>query len=461
MKLALLGAGVRTPLLIHGLIRRQETLELREVALYDADPGRLATMAAFTAHVAATHGAKFRITTAADFRVAATGAAFVFSSLRVGQERHRILDERIPLKYGVLGQETTGAGGFAMALRTIPVLLDYAEQLAEVAPDAWFVNFTNPSGLITQALTSHSRLRRVVGICDAPTAMLTGLASFLGRAEDDLFVDYFGLNHLGWVRRVLVDGRDLLPELLDRYEALSATGGEWGLFDADLVRALGLIPNEYLYYFYYRERAVENILASAETRGEQIQTINEPLWRELRDHLAAGRPEEAVRAYEARMGTRSATYMARESGSGQKTPRASESIFAGEGYAGLAMAAMEAVLRRRRRTLILNVPNRGALRELADDDVVEVASLIDQHGIAPLSQAPMPAVTAPLVRAVKQYERLTVEAAITGSYDTALLALAGHPLVMSFSLAGRILDDYLEAHREFLPRFATTAATTR
>ena len=313
MKLLLIGAGIRTPLLLHGLIRRQEALGLTEVALYDDDPSRLATMGAFARYVAAQGGARFAVTAHDDLRAGASGAGFVFSAIRVGQERHRIADERVPLRYGVLGQETTGPGGFAMALRTIPALLHYAPILEAEAPDAWLVNFTNPAGLITQALTRHTNLR-VVGICDTPTAMRGSIARFLGRSEDEVSLDYVGLNHLGWVRRVLVDGRDALPELVDRYDELSASNHEWGLFEPELVRLLGLLPNEYLYYYYYRDKADANILASGSTRGEQILGINEPLWRELSDNLAAGQPDLALRAYEQRMVARTSTYMARESG---------------------------------------------------------------------------------------------------------------------------------------------------
>jgi 6-phospho-beta-glucosidase len=445
MKLLLLGAGVRTPLLLHGLIRRQQTLGLTEVRLYDNDPARLTTMGAFARYLAERQGASFRVEVFEDFRAAATGAGFVFSAIRVGQEQQRVLDERIPLKYGVLGQETTGPGGFAMALRTIPVVLDYARVLHEVAPDAWFVNFTNPAGLITQALLTHSPLRRVIGICDTPTAMLTSLAAFLQQPPEAIYADYFGLNHLGWIRRVLIGGRDMVPELLDRYEELAATDQEWALFDPALVRMLGMLPNEYLYYYYYREQAVQNILAAQTTRGEQLREINTPLWHALSQCLDDDRPDEALQLYEAQMMERNASYMARESGHAKAEPPKDTSIFAGEGYAGLAMAVMEAVVQAQQRTLILNVRNNGCLRELGDDDVVEAVCVVDQHGAVPIAQPPMPQVAAPLVQSVKAYERLTITAAVTGSYDAALAALTIHPLVMSYPVGKKILDDYLHA----------------
>ncbi len=465
MKLLLLGTGVRTPLMLHGLIRRQDALHLSEVALYDDDPARLATMGAFASAFSERHGARFTISYKDDLAGAARGAGFIFSAIRVGQERNRILDERVPLSHGVLGQETTGPGGFAMALRTIPALLRYARTLEAVAPAAWFVNFTNPAGLITQALLDHTKLN-VVGICDTPPAMRASLARFLGRPEGDLFLDYFGLNHLGWARRVLVDGQDVLPDLLDRYEALAAQGHEWALFEPQLVRLYGMLPNEYLYYYYYREQAVANIQASGSTRGEQILGINEPLWRELGELMAAKRVEEALQTYERRMASRNQTYMARESGrfsfgSDEGTGNGGEdaSVFAGEGYAGQAMAVMAAIVRDEKSTLVLNVRGQSSWGDLTPDDVVETPTLVDKQGPHPLAQAPMPDSVRPLITAIKAYERLTVEAAVTGSYEAAVQALTIHPLVMSYSLARCIVDEYLQAHHAFLPQFAGSGAT--
>lgn len=464
MKLLVIGAGIRTPLLLHGLIKRQTALGLSEITLYDADSDRLHTMGAFARHVAAQGGASFTVSAEPDLATAAKGASFVFCAIRVGQERHRIADERIPLQYGVLGQETTGPGGFAMALRTIPVLLNYAKILEAVAPDAWFVNFTNPAGLITRALTQQTGLR-VVGICDTPTAMRRSVATFLGHPESDLLIDYAGLNHLGWIRRVLHQGIDVLPTLIDRYDDLAAQDHEWALFDPGLVRGLGMLPNEYLYYYYSRDTAVSNILASGGTRGEQILTINEPLWQALSTHIANGNPDAAVRAYEEKMLARSSSYMARESGREDgdgwgATGASAASMLEDEGYAGLALSVMEAAVRKQKTTLVLNVPNRGAIADLAPDDVVEVTCLVDEHGPTPLAQMPLEDSIRPLVLAVNTYERLTVEAALTGSIETAISALVAHPLVGSYTLAQTIVADYLDAHREFLPQFGASASTT-
>lgn len=454
MKLLLIGSGIRTPLLIYGLIARQRELDLTEVVLFDVDQRRLETMRWLAHHVAISTGADFTVRADSDLRTAATGAAFIFSSIRVGQEQGRIEDERIALELGILGQETTGPGGFAMALRTIPVLLDYAAIIKEVAPDAWFINFTNPAGLITQVLRDETALK-VIGICDTPTAMRTSIAAALGRPTDEVFVDYVGLNHLGWAHRVLADGRDVLPDLIADYPRLQRAGHEWSLFDADLVRALGMLPNEYLYYFYYRERAVGNIVSSGGTRGQQIKAINDPLWNGLAEDHLRDDADGALERYTGSMLRRSESYMARERGSGTEHggDKPGPDLLTDEGYAGLALDVMQAINADSKATLILNVTNDGCIAELHPDDVIETVCLVDARGVRPVSQPPLPEPAMTLVRSVKAYERLAVRAAVTGDRDAAVLGLAIHPLVCSWSLARELVERYLSAHDAFLPQF--------
>jgi 6-phospho-beta-glucosidase len=459
--MTLLGTGVRTPFVLHGLADRQDGLELTEVVLHDADANRLETMAALGAHLARSWGASFTVRAEPEPRAALAGSRFVFSAIRVGQDRARTLDEQIAFKHGVLGQETTGPGGFAMALRTIPAMLGYARLIEELSPDAIVVNFTNPVGIIVQALSDHSSIR-VVGVCDGPIDMKRSVATLLGVPGDEVHVDYAGLNHAGWIHRVLVDGRERMPELLDRYEELRAQDESWRLFDAELVRTLGMLPMEYLYFYYYRDRAVENVLRSHGTRGEQIAAINDRLWPLLRDRVAADDLDGAQRAWEHAMDARHATYFARERGEDvsdepdEGEPDADEPIemFEGDGYEGLATAVIAAAVRRLKIPLIVNGPNRGAVGRLADDDVVEVTSLVDQHGASPLAQGTLPEAAYALLDPIKAYERLTVQAAVEGSYGAALRALLVHPLVGSYPVARGILDDYLSAHAEYLPNFA-------
>ncbi|MBA2273343.1 MAG: 6-phospho-beta-glucosidase [Actinobacteria bacterium] len=444
MKLTVLGAGIRTPLLLSGLARRAEALGLEEVVLHDCDLGRLETMAAFGGGLCEEWGAAFRVRAETDSEAALEGADFVFSAIRVGGEAGRIIDEQVPLRHGIIGQETTGPGGFAMALRTIPVMIDYARTIERVAPHAWLINFTNPAGLITQALKKHTEVK-VIGICDTPTAMKRTIARVLGVPGDDVGLDYFGLNHLGWVRRVLVNGADRLPELLDRFEELQTAGAEWAPFDPGLVRDIEMLPNEYLYYFYYREQALEHIRRSGNTRGQQLETLNRPLWEELSKGASSGDWAQARAAYELAMSTRRSTYMARESGRGDPDASSGEELFEGEGYEGLAMAVMTSIRAQSSVPLIVNVPANGAVAGFADD-VLELPCLVDGNGATPLAAGAVPSTARALMEPVKTYERLTVEAAVARSYSAATQALVAHPLVGSYRLATAMLDEYLSRH---------------
>jgi 6-phospho-beta-glucosidase len=283
--------------------------------------------------------------------------------------------------------------------------------------------------------------------------MKTSVAEFLGVPPDEVHADYFGLNHAGWIHRVLVDGRDRLPEVLARYEELQRTEDSWQLFDADFVRSIGMLPMEYLYFYYSRRETVDNIRASGGTRGEQIERIDQPLWPVLRERVDAGDLEGAREAWERAIQTRHETYFARERG--EEVPVGAvaeppEEMFEGDGYEGLATAVMVSAVQRRPTPLIVNTPNLGAIPDLLDTDVVEVTSMTDEHGAHPLAQGHLPEHARALIEPIKAYERLTVVAAVEGSYDAALEALAVHPLVGSTELARVILDDYLGEHGDLL-----------
>ncbi len=450
MKMTLLGNGVRTPFVLHGLADRQAELGLTEVVLHDADPERTRIMSALGADLCRGWGAGFTVRGEEDPREAIAGARFVFSAIRVGQDRARAIDERIALAHGVLGQETTGPAGFAMALRTIPAMLAYARTIVELAPDALLVNFTNPVGIVGQALRDHASVR-AIGVCDGPIEMKRSVAGFLGVPADVVHVDYAGLNHAGWIHRVLVEGRDRLPEILERYEELQRLEESWALFDADLVRSLGMLPMEYLYFYYSRDQAVARIVRSGGSRGEQIARLNAALWPELARLVAAGDLRGARAAWGRAIETRHETYFARERGEAvaeglRAEVPSDETMFEGDGYEGLATAVMVSAVQRRRAPLIVNAPNRGAIPGLLDSDVVEVTCMVDEHGAHPLAQGHLPEAAMDLIEPLKAYERLTVEAAVDGSYATALEALSGHPLVGSEPLAKAILDDLIDAH---------------
>jgi 6-phospho-beta-glucosidase len=330
-------------------------------------------------------------------------------------------------------------------------MLGYARLIEEVAPDALLVNFTNPVGIVMQALHDHASIR-AVGICDGPISMQRSVAEFLEHPREQVHADYFGLNHCGWIHRVLVDGRDRLPELLERFEELQAADEQWRVFDPALVRAIGMLPMEYLYFYYYRDQAVTHIRGSGSSRGRQLQALNDALWPVLRERVDAGDLPGARTAWERAMGERDATYFARERGEAiDDEAEELGDVFEGEGYEGVATAVMAAAVRRRKVPLILNVANRGAIGGLRDDDVVEVTCMADEHGAHPLAQGDMPEGALALIRQVKLYERLTVSAAVDGSYDAALEALLVHPLVASYPAAKAILDGYVDGLAGLFP----------
>ena len=453
MKVVLLGSGVRAPFVLRGLAAVQDALGLDEVVLHDTDTERLELMSALGGHLSSSWGARFAVRGEASAGAAIEGARFVFAAIRPGQEAARAIDEEVPLKHGVLGQETTGPGGFAMALRTIPAMLDYARLIEQAAPEALLVNFTNPVGIVMQALHDQTSVR-AVGICDGPISMWRSVAAFLGRPRDEVHVDYAGLNHCGWIHRVLVDGRDRLPELLARFEELRADPGEdWRLFDTALVQEIGMLPMEYLYFYYYRDDALAHIRGSGSSRGRQLQALNDSLWPVLRARIDAGDLPGAGAAWESAMRERHVTYFARERGATGDTARdaGAASVFGDDGYQSVATAVMTAAVTNRATPLILNVPNRGAIDGLGDDDVVEVSCYADANGSHPVAQGALPPPALALLQQVKAYERLTVRAAVEGSHEAALGALLAHPLVGSYPAATAILDGYVEAMPGLLP----------
>jgi 6-phospho-beta-glucosidase len=400
-----------------------------------------------------------RITTTTDPHAALDGARHVVTTIRVGAEQGRVLDERIALKHGVLGQETTGPGGFAMALRSIPALLKYAELLERVSPGAWLYNFTNPAGLVTQALRDAG-YQRTIGICDGANVGHHAVAEWLGLEERQLRAEVFGLNHLSWTRRVTLDGQDRLAPLLRDPAFLSGTMLK--LFDPALVEQIGMWLNEYLYYFYYAERAVESIAADGKTRGEEIVELNRTLLDQLRRIDVEREPAPALRVFYAYLNRRHATYMHYAQPEGPSMAAADQAQQAqlhaaeappasdGEGYAGVALGIVEAMETGQPLYTALNVPNQGAIDGMQPDDVVEVSCVVDRDGVRPLPIGAIPEPQAELIHNVKLYERLTVQAIAHRSRATAVAALMAHPLVLSYSRAVPLVDEYLAAHHQWV-----------
>jgi 6-phospho-beta-glucosidase len=454
MKLTIIGAaGVRTPLIVEAIIHRQERMGIDELALMDIDADHLEIIGALTRPI--EKEARFKITRTTESRQALEGADFVITTFRVGGIESRVIDEQVPLKRGILGQETTGPGGFAMGMRSIPVLLDYVDIMREVCPRAWLINFANPAGMLTEALGRVAHWDRAVGICDAPSSMQRVAAAILGVPHNEVYLDYFGLNHLGWVRSVRHNGQDYMPELI---KMAQAAGGIPGMpIEAGLIATLGMIPNEYLYYYFYAKQAVRNILEAEESRGEQIAHLNVQLFTELKKLRDSGSPDKLPRMqarYQSYMTARGETYMVRETRQAHHMedidPRLSEAL-TGEGYAGVALDLIEGVERSAPIQMILNIPNQGAVEGMEAGDVVEVPAIISCGQVHPLAVGHIPTACLGLMKQIKAYEQLTIEAAVEHSYAIALLALTTHPLVMDRFIAKEILDEYRERHKDYFP----------
>lgn len=438
------GGGMRTPLLISGLIERRTAVPVERVVLYDTDPDALRVIRILADAMLTRAGDPFVVQTTASREDAFTGVDAIITSIRVGGLAGRIVDEEVPLAAGVIGQETTGPGGWAMALRTIPVLTEVIAYARQGAPDAWVVNFTNPAGLITQALTS-SGVHRVVGICDSPPALGRKIAAYLNVPEGDLRLDYLGLNHLGWVRAIWTDHTDRLPEILASDAAIGAVYGR-ALFAPAVLRDLGLLPNEYLHYYYSHDEAVRRLRAAPKTRGRNVMEVASQLRAAVVD--AAERGEDPLAPYMAAIFARRATYMATETG----RPR-DLAMMGGHVEGGYARAALDLIEGMRipgDRLLIVNTVNRGAITDLADDDVVEVPCRVDGEGPHPHPMGALPVAVRDLTAKVKAYERATVAAALSGSWSDAVAALARHPLVPSIDAARRIAEEYRRLHAPYL-----------
>lgn len=464
MKLTFIGAGgVRTPLVIQSILNYQERLPLARVCLMDIDAERLDLMR-LASKAGLAKGAEFEVEWTTDARRAIEGSDFIITTLRSGLIGSRVIDEQVPLKYGVLGQETTGPGGFAMALRTIPILLDYVRLIHELAPNAWLLNFTNPAGMVTEAVTRVAGFDRAIGICDNPASMVRQIAAFLGVEPHRLFPEYYGLNHLGWLRAIYLDGEDQVPGIL---QALKESGARLpGLpFSAELIESLGAIPNEYLYFFYYPRQSVESLLRAGQSRAQQILPINDELFTSLRRIRDEDAPAASIEAVYARyLEQRSSTYMTLETGGlahgsqkagadDQTELKAADQIAeAAESYSAVALSVIEA-LTHSPAAIILNVANRGALPGMADEDIVEVTCYVGNGVIRPVAMGQVPDHALGLMKMVKDYERLTIQAAVEGSYSLAIKALALHPLVPSYETAKAIFNDYLAQHGDYFPSF--------
>jgi 6-phospho-beta-glucosidase len=425
MKLAVIGAGsTYTPELVSGLSRERERLGIDELALHDIDHERLEVVGAMAGRMLAKQRFAGELTLTGDLERALDGAAFVLVQIRVGGQTARLSDETVPLACGCIGQETTGAGGFAKALRTVPVVLDIAEQARQLAaPGAWIVDFTNPVGIVTRALLDHGH--RAVGLCNVAIGFQRAFARLLGVKPELIVVDQVGLNHLTWVRAARLDGRDVLPELLAEHG--DELAGQAGGLPVRLLEELGAVPSYYLRYFYAHDHVLDEQRVGV-PRAETVAEIERGLLELYRDPTLDEKP--------ALLEQRGGAF-----------------------YSEAAIGLVRSLAAGTDEIHVVDVRNAGTLEGLADDDVVEVPARVGSDGPVPLPQPPLAPELLGLVQHVAAYERLTAEAAVTGDLVTARKALLAHPLIGQYELSEELLERLLAAGAKHLERFRAQEAT--
>ncbi|RJO64293.1 MAG: 6-phospho-beta-glucosidase [Myxococcales bacterium] len=413
MKIAIFGGGsTYTPELIEGLIQRHKTIDLAEVALMDVDAERLAVVGRFAERMVEHAKAPFKVTLTGDRQAALRGADFVLTQIRVGQQPARHKDILLGLRHDLIGQETTGVGGFAKALRTIPAMVEIARDMQTLAPDAWMINFTNPSGLVTEAMHRFG-VGKLVGLCNIPIGMQMDLALYLQCDPARLKLDYVGLNHLSWVRKVWLDGADVLPRLIDE---LAREDGPVAIpemhYGPAFFRALGCIPGPYLRYYYATDKMLADLKAAPKSRAEEVMEIEAKLLAQYADPKVVTKPDE--------LSQRGGAY-----------------------YSVIAVDLLDAIWNDKGETHIVNAPNRGAVPGLGDDQTVEVPAVIRKDGARPLPTGPVEPKIFGLMAQVKAYETLAAEAGLEGGYSKALMALVAHPLCPPHK-AKAVLDDIVQ-----------------
>lgn len=449
MKLTVIGGGgVRSIFLARSIAMQAEKLGIDELVFMDTDPEKLAVFGGMAKHCAQLLCPEMSFTLTGDAAQAVTDADYVITTIRAGGDDMRCKDERIALSHGVLGQETTGAAGFSFAMRSIPALAEYCELVKKLAKkDVKVFNFTNPAGVVSQTL-SDMGYDFTYGICDAPSGMLHSFASLYGADPDSVRGEVYGLNHLSYFKSVTVNGREVLDELIEDDRAYAQTDMRY--FEKELLRDRKAILNEYLYYFYYRELAVENILEAEKTRGELIAEVNKKMLAELGGLDPEKDFDKCLAIFEHWYGVRENNYMASETGIKRQKPWSFD-IYAKDsgGYAGVALKFIETALSGKKDTMILCTRNNGAISGLLDSDVVEITCDIDAHGATPHYFGEVDEQNLELIRRVKIYERLASEAIRKKSRSAAISCLTLHPLVNSYSLGKSLADVYIEHNRAY------------
>ncbi|MBC6316064.1 6-phospho-beta-glucosidase [Listeria grandensis] len=434
LKIATIGGGSSyTPELIEGFINRYEVLPIRELWLVDVEEGRekLEIVGALAKRMVEKAGIPMEIHLSMDREEALKDADFVTTQFRVGRLEARILDESIPLKYNVIGQETNGPGGLFKGLRTIPVILDICRDIERLCPDAWLVNFTNPAGMVTEAVLRYSNITKVVGLCNGPIGIQKGIAKELDVDMSRIYVEFVGLNHMVFAKNVYLDGKNVTPTVMARM-----TKKEDGIslkniadigWDPLFLSTLGMIPIGYLRYYYQTATMLAEQQASVAkegTRAEVVKRVETELFELYKDLDLAEKPQQLEQ--------RGGAY-----------------------YSEAACNLIHSIYNDRRDIQTVNTRNNGAVVGIDPDSAVEVNCVITSHGPIPLTTGALPIAVNGLVQSIKTFERLAAEAAVTGDYNTALLAMTVNPLVPSDKIAHQLLDELLEAHQQYLPQFNT------
>ncbi|OKP86797.1 6-phospho-beta-glucosidase [Paenibacillus helianthi] len=427
LKIAVIGGGSSyTPELIEGIILNHAQLPVSEIWLVDIEAGKhkLEIVGNLAKRMVKKSGLPLDVHLTLNRREALDGASFVSTQMRVGLLEARIWDERIPLKFGVIGQETTGPGGMMKALRTIPVLLDICKDMEELCPSAWLLNFTNPAGMVTEAIHKYSSIK-TIGLCNAPTGVYKWLSELFEVPAEQIYAEFVGLNHLHWVTQVSINGESKLEQLFYLREGYSAKNVPQSEWNADFIHGLGAIPSYYLKYYYLTKEMLEEQLTSSAkegTRAEIVKRLEDELFELYKDPDLAEKPEQLAK--------RGGTY-----------------------YSEAAVNLMKSLYNDTRDIQTLNVANGRTLDFLPADACIEVNCVVTKQGPIPLPVSRVPVSVKGLILAVKTYEQLAIEAAVHGDRSLALQALGHHPLIPSVNVADSLLKEMLEQNKAFLPRF--------
>lgn len=440
------GGGVRTPLVVFGVSEAAKAIDAEELVLYDPDAARLKVMSAVGRAAVQLSGGNLRVRETSSLADAIDGARFVMHSIRVGGIKGRAEDEAACVRHGYCGQETTGVGGAAMAFRTVPIAVAHAKEVAKRSPKAWFISFTNPAGLIAQAINDYTGVN-VVGICDTPNHMFHRVAEALGVAYDRLECDYVGLNHLGWIRGIKVDGNDITDSVIQNGELLARFYAV-PMFDPAMVRELRLIPTEYLYFYYERTKALAMQRHSGTTRGAEIEKLNGALMEDLARLAEHGSAEALVERYSAYLNRRSGSYMRVEGEGGSAFDQEVDALRwdpfrTAHGYHRVAVNVMSALTGAVPKSCILNVPSSGCVDDLQPSEVAEIRCDVSRDSIKPVPVGRLPDAVQGLVHSVKAYERAAIDAAMANSAGGRRKALLVHPAVGEWSPTERLATELL------------------